>query len=51
MRDLSGVDLDRVNSLRASLGGVMSAAGYVPTETSILEQGELFVSKSGGDIS
>ncbi|MDP7104741.1 MAG: HisS family protein [SAR202 cluster bacterium] len=51
MRDLSGVDLDRVNSLRASLGGVMSAAGYVPIETPILEQVELFVRKSGGDIS
>ncbi|MDP6420315.1 MAG: HisS family protein [SAR202 cluster bacterium] len=51
MRDWRGADLNRANSMRARIGAATSAAGYIPIETPVLEQVELFVRKSGGEIS
>ena len=51
MRDLSGQELERAHALTNSVNDVLSAAGYAPLETPVLEQVELFVRKSGGEIS
>ncbi len=51
MRDMSGQELDSVNALTNSVNDVLSAAGYVAIETPVVEQVELFVRKSGGQIS
>lgn len=50
MRDLSGGELERVQALTNSVSDVLSAAGYAPLETPVVEQVELFVRKSGGEI-
>ena len=50
MRDLSGGELVRVQALTDSVSDVLSAAGYAPLETPLVEQVELFVRKSGGEI-
>ena len=50
-RDLSGQELERAHALASSVSDVLSAAGYAPLETPVLERVELFVRKSGGDIS
>lgn len=51
MRDQSGQELDRGIALTSSVNAVLSAAGYFALETPVVEQVELFVRKSGGQIS
>ena len=51
MPDLSGRELERADALASSLSDVLSAAGYAPLETPVVEQVELFVRKSGGEVS
>ena len=50
MRDLSGRELEGAQALTNSFSDVLSAGGYAPLETPVLEQVELFVRKSGGEI-
>ena len=50
MRDMSGPELERARALTNSVSDVLAAAGYAPLDTPVVEQVELFVRKSGGDI-
>jgi histidyl-tRNA synthetase len=51
MRDVSGEELERAEALANSVSDVLSASGYAPLETPVVEQIELFVRKSGGEVS
>ncbi len=50
MRDLSGSRLDRFAGLRDMAAAHLAEAGYEPIETPLLEEAELFVRKSGGEL-
>ena len=50
MRDLTGRDYESLTRAAADFAGVMSRNGYALMDTPLLERTELFVRKSGGEM-
>ena len=50
MRDLTGTDYDRLTQAAESFVAYMAKAGYEVIDTPLLEETELFVRKSGGEL-
>ena len=51
MADIGAAELARRESLVRGLTGLFARRGYEPVDTPLLEETELFIRKSGGDLS
>ena len=51
MADIDAAELRRRDSLVRGLAGLFARRGYEPVDTPLLEETELFIRKSGGDLS